>query len=352
MTTDRGEKDSSDPDWQAIPENIRHAMKCAWANGMPPLTSAVYGRWWQLESWLRSLVYVELRAAFGATWANELPKRYGSRQQGESEFRYMATPDAQNLLAYADAKALFDITLERWELFEYALLAKSVWTGRIDELLAIRNRIGHCRRPHLDDLARLEQTLRDLNGGAFTATSAFNRQWRANPEWTDVLVDGWLRNQHKTAIRLINHAEQQYDTIFELRYSRRPWAKSPDDTRTISGMPGYVWHAFWYFRSGRGFYLDKFWRDIEPLADSIFLVCADSPSSVSVSFAALEDPAIIADIIGRCFDSALYSIGHGLDGEGLEAWQARYAELDPRVHVATPWAMVEEDMRGVSIFGA
>lgn len=34
-------------------------------------------------------------------------------------------------------------------------------------------------------------------------------------------------------------------------------------------------------------------------------------------------------------------------------WASQYSDLDTRVHVgATPWAMVEESMRGVSIFGA
>jgi hypothetical protein len=350
--TKKGDKASSGADWQAIPENIRKAIMSAWASGMPPLSSAVYGRWWQLESWLRSLVYVELRAERGAAWADALPKRYESRQHGDNAFRYMKTPDSQSLLAYADASALFNITLERWELFEYALLSKGVWAGRIDELLAIRNRIGHCRRPHSDDLARLEQSLRDLNGGAFAATSAYNDQWQANADWVDVLVDGWLRNHHEDASRLVKHAERQYDTTFQLRYSRRPWAKSPANKQTICGTPGYLWHAFWYFRGGRGFILDRFWRDIESHVDNVFLVSADGPSSISVSFAAMEDPVAVADTIGRCFDAALSSIERHFACDDFGAWQAKYAQLDPRVHVGTPWTMIEESMRGVSIFCA
>jgi hypothetical protein len=198
-----------DRNWNGVAPDVQRAIQAAWAYGMPPQASALYGRWWQLESWLRSLLYVELRASFGGTWADALPKISESRQQGDTEFRYMATPDAQNRLAYADASALFKVTLENWDLFENALLSKNVWTGRIEELRAIRNRIGHCRRPHSDDLGRLEQTLRDLNGGALAATSAFNRQWIANENWKDAVVDGWLRHQHATAVRLIKHAELQ-----------------------------------------------------------------------------------------------------------------------------------------------
>jgi Swt1-like HEPN len=237
-----------DCNWKGVAPEVQRGIQAAWAHGMPPLASALYGRWWQLESWLRSLLYVELRSELGSAWGDALPKISESRQQGEIEFRYMATPDAENRLAYADASALFKITLERWNLFASSLPAKSVWTGRVEELLAIRNRIGHCRRPHSDDLARLEQTLRDLNGGAFAATAAFNDQRRANENWNDALVDGWVRKRHDTAVRLIQHAERQYETAFELRYSRRRWAKSTGQEQTVSGIPGYIWHAFWYFR--------------------------------------------------------------------------------------------------------
>lgn len=343
-----------DPDWVAAPNDVQRALLLAWANGMPPAASALYGRWWQLEAWLRTLVYVELRAARGSNWAEALPKASEVRQQREDGFHYMATPDAQNRLAYADASALFKITLDHWDLFAEYFPAKTVWTGRIEELLAIRNRIGHCRRPHSDDLTRLEQTLRDLDGGARSAAASFNRQWPADNTWTDEVVDGWVRGNHETASRLMNHAERQYDTIFELRFSRRQRAEPLGARRTISGLPGYVWHAFWYFRGARPFHLDRFWRDIRPNQDLLLMVCSESPSSLSISFAALEEPKRVSDAIGRCFDAALYSLGHGNKGEDYYSrWRRQYADLDPRVHVgATPWAMVEDAMGDVSIFGA
>lgn len=344
---------SGDPTWQALPGNIRQAVDTAWSNGMPPLASAIHARWWQLESWLRSLVYVELRAALGNGWVAALPEIAETRQKVDSDFRYMATPDAQNRLAYADVSTLFKITLERWEQFSDSLLAKNVWAGRIEELKAIRNRIGHCRRPHADDLARLEQTLRDLEAGAFAATSAFNDQSLAREDWKDAVTKGWLRGEHETASRLIEHARRQYDTIFQLRYSRRPWAAVAPDNRTIAGEPGYIWHAYWYFRGGRPFDLARFWHYIDHVHDLVLLVCADTPSSLSISFAAKEDPQAVADAIGYSFDSALMSLGRGPGDNGFEAWRARYADIDARVHVSTPWSSIEEAMRNqVSIFGA
>lgn len=337
--------------WYGVQPEVQRAIEAGWANGMPPLASALYGRWWQLESWLRSLLYVELKANLGSAWQNALPKESEMRQQGDAEFRYMATPDAEDRLAYADASALFKITMDHWGLFSVSLPAKNVWSGRIEELRAIRNRIGHCRRPHSDDLGRLEQALRDLNGGAFAATAAFNEQARALESWTDPLVDGWVKKRHDTAVRLIDHADRQYKTTFELRCSRRPWAKVPSPNQTISGVPGCIWHAFWYVRGGQAFRLDKFWRDVECFRDLIVFVCADSPSSISVSFAAVDEPKAIADVVGYCFDAALMSLQSG-PAEDYIQWLERYSELHPRVQVGTPWTSVEQAMRGVSIFAA
>lgn len=345
-------KEVPDREWAAVASEIRRAIKVSWEYGMPSMASGLYGRWWQLETWLRSLVYVELRAAAGEAWVESLPKLTELRQQGERGFHYMATPDAQDRLAYTDASVLFNIMQDRWNLFENSLLSKNVWVGRVEELLAIRNRIGHCRRPHTDDLVRLEQTLRDLDGGAFMATSAFNRQWRADENWTDAVVDGWVRMHHEVAGHLIEHANRQYETAFELRYSRRPWCESSAEKQTISGVPGHVWHAFWYFRGGRSFNLRQFWRDVEPFRNVIFMVCADSPSSVEVSFSTMDDPETISVAIGHCFDAALYSIGRGSASDDYTQWRERYAELDPRVQVVTPWSSIDESMHGVSVFSA
>lgn len=345
-------KDAPDREWTAIASELRRAIKIGWQNGMPPMASALYSRWWQLETWLRSLVYVELRAALGGAWVDALPKVAEQRQEGEREFRYMATPDAQDRLAYADASVLFNIMDSRWNLFEISLPAKNVWAGRVEELLAIRNRIGHCRRPHTDDLIRLEQTLRDLDGGAVIATTAFNRQWLADKRWADALVNGWVHMHDNVATRLIKHAERQYETTFKLRYSQRPWCKSSAGEQTIGNVPGYVWHAFWYFRGGRPFDLRGFWREIEPFRDLIFMVCTDSPSSIEVSFSAMEDPQTIADAIGHCFEAALFALGRGGATDDCMKWKERYANTDPRLQVATPWSSIDESMHGISVFSA
>jgi hypothetical protein len=319
---------------------------------MPASASALYSRWWQLETWLRSLVYVELRCALGTKWADLLPSNSANRQQQDEAYHYMKTPDAQDQLAYLDASPLLQLTHDQWELFGPYLPAQKIWAGRIEELKQIRNRIGHCRRPHSDDLDRLEQTLRDLDCGAFQATSSFNDRSRPNEKWSDVLVRDWVQRAHRCA-HLIDHATQQYDTSFRLTVSARPWAQSLTAHETqLGSRRGFVWHACWYFRGGRFFDLDQFWREIESDKDCILLVCADSASSLQVSFSALEDQHQVSDVIGRSFDSALANQRFSHDGADPVTWAKQFANVDPRVHAGTPWAAIDPTMRGVSLFSA
>jgi len=341
-------------DWIRLPNDIQDAISVAWRNGMPPSATAVYARWWQLETWLRSLVYVELRCAYGSDWVSRLPKRSEQRRLGDEAFRYMTTPDAQALLAYTDVADIFQIIETDWLLFEDALLQRDVWVGRTIELRNIRNRIGHCRRPHADDLSRLEQTLRDLEGGAFRAAATFNRQWRVPEDWDDPLIEAWVAWRHETAQRLIAHAERQYETVFDLRCSRRPWAPPTQPTCPLSGTRGYVWHAAWYMRN-RGLNLRDFWTDNAwgGLRDALLLVCATDPHSIEISFPALEDAATVAETIGTAFDLVLrHQLRGNLPQDSYKRWVEVNADLDPRVQTHSTWSIVDDSTKPISIFGA
>ena len=344
-----------EPQWTSLPPNIRSSIVAAWSNDMPPVATALYGRWWQLETWLRSLIYVELRAAFGSSWADKLPKASEKRQGKEQTIRHMATPDAQARLAYTDARDLFSIINKHWELFEASLITKSSWMGRVEELSHIRNRIGHCRRPHTDDLARLEQILRDLEGGAFRALSAFNQQWPLEADRNEPLVKSWVNGENEVAIRLLEHANRRYETSFTICHSCRPWARQLPVKASISGTKGYLWHAQWFFRGYRSLDLSAFWNDdfLQINREPILFVCASDSSSLEISFSALEDPDVIADLIGGCFEAALTHLRYGRDIDyDYESWTKLYAELDPRVQVGGRWSIVDDSTQPITLFSA
>ncbi|MEO1020738.1 MAG: hypothetical protein AAFY56_24135, partial [Pseudomonadota bacterium] len=231
----------------------------------------------------------------------------------------------------------------------------NIWRGRVEELRHIRNRIGHCRRPHADDLGRLEQTLRDLEVGAFRALLAFNRQAPLDERRDDPMVDAWVCGGHEAANRLIDHADRQYETSFSLHWSRRPWSERPTAKSWISGKKGYIWHAHWFFRGDRRVDLRRFWNDgyLDINRESVLFVCSSNSSFVEISFSALEDPDRIADVIGCCFDTILTNLKYTSDtDDDYLQWTKQHDDLDPRVQVGGPWSIVDDSTTPITIFAA
>jgi hypothetical protein len=72
---------------QGFPEGVGQAIGA----GMLASAVSLYARWWQLETWLRELVYVELRARDGIDWHDQLgvnPNRQAREEVANLSFRY------------------------------------------------------------------------------------------------------------------------------------------------------------------------------------------------------------------------------------------------------------------------
>jgi hypothetical protein len=273
--------------------------------GVPPDALAFYGRWWQLESWLREVVYVELRAKYGPAWTEHLSGRAPTRAERDQRNEYMASADAGELLAYADVSDLFDLIEDHWNLFEPLLPPRLRWQGTADELRDMRNRNAHCRRPHRDDLARLEQTLRNLEPGARRFyTSYTNDQWLSRDSH-DRLARAWVDGKHDTARRLLQHAARQYDVHFRLGYSVRPWADAPDPDR-VSGTAGVLWKPSWILGGPHTVRPADLWRRLRDRHANLLLIhVVVDLSQVTAAMSALNEPDDVADEIGRLFDDVL-----------------------------------------------
>ena len=110
---------------------------------------------------------------------------------------------------------------------------------------------------------------------------------------------------------------------FWLEYTRRPW--TPTGGSSLTGTAGVLWYANFVFRSSE---LDvgRFWAssylDQQRLAhhsigtpagggpsaqELLVHVLQPYPSSLTVTFSAVDDPAAVADAIGACFSAALSS---------------------------------------------
>ena len=334
----------------AVDPAAEAAVEAVVPHFMPAASLALYARWWQLETWLRELAYVELRASAGMQWGN-LVKAAAGRQQADAAFRHMTGADNENPLAYLDYSQLVELFENNWALFEYALIERRAWQGRQKELTQIRHRIGHLRRPHPDDLGRLEQTLRDLERGTFIALASYNRRQEPSPDrHHDPVTDGWVRNRHSVARRLVSHAERQYDTTLIVRASRRPWAVWPTQ---LDGATGVLWHAEFIMR-GRSVDARALWHDssLVPVRPLCVHLVVDDPSHVGFTFSAADSGQDVADAIGAAFDAVLMVSRARVADEEWARLARRTRNLDFRVLHATGWNIVDDTTLPISNFGA
>jgi len=322
----------------------RNALDEAIKAQVPSDAVAVFVRWWQLESWLRFLLYLELRAAYGSTWTELLPNRGLHFAERDVENSYMPSPDATNLLAYLDATELFELIRSVRGLVAYALPGEKRWEGLVDELHSIRNRVAHLRRPHPDDLRKLEQTLRDLEPGARQALEAFNQQFTLS-DVQDPLHVAWVAGEHPDAERLIGHADRQYKTSFQLLESWRPLERVASRDRPVQHRR--LIHASWYLRDGALLAPRQFWADRSldegGARDLIVLVSHLDEASISVTFSGADEPAAVADAIGTCFDLVLEHRNRRPTAAQRKRWHIDAQGLDWRVHVRTPLLMATYD---------
>jgi hypothetical protein len=331
-------------DWERAPSQVRGAIEQAVDHGTPALSVAVYSRWWQLETWLRQLVYLEFRAKWGGGWSDHLvpsqsKKRLvtaARRAEADSANRYMATPDATNVMSYVDVSVLFDLIDENWSLFEKCLLPKTRWDGWVEEVQQVRNRNAHCRRPHDDDLGRIEQLLRDLEDGAWRALIAHNvdseLQWI---EEADPVVAGWVKKQHEAA-HLVDHAARNHSVDFRLTWSKRPWA-TYEKGETITGREGFFIHATFHLQ--QSFVLprmlwDQFGSPKNVVQQGLVYLLADSPYSPSFTFAAVDGGDLVNAEIANAFNAVMVAKrGGNPPKHWLDSWRTQSAVLDHRVLV-------------------
>lgn len=131
-----------------------------------------YARLWQFETWLRAMVYVELRALLGDDWARDLNSN-SSAFKADKSLTHMPTPE-MNALSYAQLSTLTKLIDANWDCFSAYFPPKAIWDAKLQEVSQIRHRVAHFRVGHEDDLARLKQFLRDIDTGFWRFCTSYN----------------------------------------------------------------------------------------------------------------------------------------------------------------------------------
>jgi hypothetical protein len=191
----------------------------------------LYGRIWQLETWLREMVYVELKSARGPSWTDDL-KSVEAAMATEKRLIHMATRH-DSPLAFMTLGDLWEIMkrASNWPFFEGYFPPKHILEARlVSELIQIRHRVAHSRIPHRDDLARVEQFLRDVDKSFRRFTTRCNQTWPIVPAEADRVASQFLRYdqypwcevEDKKWARL-GRVERNAQYTMRIERSVRPW---------------------------------------------------------------------------------------------------------------------------------
>jgi hypothetical protein len=219
------------------------------APGLSERVLTTYVRLWQLETWLRNIVYVELRAKYGDQWIEKMQDRNVDRaRENDAQLTHMPSPEITDI-SFSSFGTLRKVIAEEWDLFKVYLPPQNIWEARIQEVEQIRHRVAHFRRGHRDDLKRVVQLLRDLDDGAWKFYASFNSASSFSPPSNDsrdpVIYEFAYLIPYRPAANIKYQGDGKFmglRTVMELDIEVvcRPW-KPPHEGVGVVGIPGYVY---------------------------------------------------------------------------------------------------------------
>lgn len=204
-------------------------------------TSKIYARLWEFETWLRRMVYIELRAKRGDEWKQGL-KPVSEAFEADKALTHMGTSE-QNDFSYAQLYQLLDLIENNWHCFENYFPPKKLWKAKTHEISQIRNRIAHFRTSHPDDLQRVEQFLRDIDQGFWKFCTSYNEKVPALPQSTDPVTEHflhldplpWGEIEPKNWAR-VGQVNRSLVVGLEVNKSYRPWFDANATNADNSGI--------------------------------------------------------------------------------------------------------------------
>lgn len=261
----------------------------------------VYARLWQLESWLREMIYVELKAKKGKNWFNF--NKTKSSYESDQELTHIPGKD-HNPLSFQTFNELLKIIENNWNLFSYYLPPKHIWAVKVEEIILIRNRCAHFRRGHSDDLSRLTQLLRDIDNGFWHFCTQYNDTKPILPPESDPVSSEFLEYdpfsfkavEENTWAR-VGTVSPNLPFIVTVGYLKRHWAT---DVASISGEIGYIYDVSFSVRNRKQIDIDKFLQQSNKYQNEIIHFCLDSfATSIRFTIPAVVGSERVIEIISN-----------------------------------------------------
>jgi hypothetical protein len=281
----------------------------------------VYARLWQLEKWLRELVYVELKSKKGRNWINF--NKTKNKYEQDKKLQHIPTTD-QSPLSYLTFSELTNLINNNWDLFSKYLPPLNLWDAKLEEIVHIRNRIAHYRKGHSDDLDRLHQLMRDIDRGFWEFCTSYNNSFPILPQDRDpvtkkyVELDPFAPKQiSEKEWATFGSAPQDMLYIVSVNILKRIWAER---TELIDGTPGYLYDVRIHIRDERQFDYKQFLVKTKTLHSEFVHICLDTFSdSIRVTIPAVIGSESIISIIDKLIDTTKYTMtqSHRINADDL-----------------------------------
>lgn len=272
--------------------------------GLPPESLETYARLWQLETWLRRMVYVELRALAGDQWASRVNQADKASRSltADKRLTHMPTP-ASTILSYAQLADLETTIGSNWPCFMPYLPPRTQWDARLEEVKQVRHRVAHFRPAHRDDLPRVTQLLRDIDEGVWHFCTSYNDAHPILPPEDDPVVTQflhldpfpWSPNPDGAWSRR-GIADPHAMFGMTVGVLRRPWV-TEEWPNPVAGTAGYLYDVRIHARQQREFNCKQFLEDTRPLHANVALIHPEGTTGVRVTIPALLGHEAVSDAI-------------------------------------------------------
>lgn len=317
-----------------------------------------YSRLWQLETWLRHMVYVELRALMGDSWTTKvkLDKAEGPLK-ADKALIHMPTSE-EYPLSYVQLWELCRIIKENRTLFDPFLPPKKIWDARMDEIAQVRHRVAHFRKENEHDLDRVVHLLRDIDKGFWKFCTSYNDRHPVLPQTDDPVVAHFLPLDPLPWVEVETSKWAQvgsipHDVWFGVTVDTtvQPWAEWENP---VAGRKGILYDVTIFLRGSRRRHFDfeRLLENTRGLHKHFVHICLGrNADDIRITIPAVLGEKPIVEILERMIDMARscaypgeWTHHKGTIKDVVDAWPEYVVESD---HALT---LLTSDMP-CSIFG-
>ncbi|MBX3113895.1 MAG: hypothetical protein KF836_04950 [Fimbriimonadaceae bacterium] len=285
---------------------------------VPEESKQLFTLCWQVEEWLRLLVYVELRRSFddlSAITDHKLNQQPIS-QKSDKAMSHMATAH-ESALSYLSLGQLWKIIIDPqyWPLFEQFFPPLEIAKGKMAEFSTIRNRVAHFRRPSASDLDRAKLFVKDLNLGLHLFCKAYtvqlNRESESRNALNASLEKMWQDHYFGIEMHLPNGdwlyagGEHQYDPLMNanITWHNKFYSDKSDEDMAVLSLSLSATNTRY-----PSFDFDSVYRATVNIHNQIIHFIVVSKSKIIFTFRASGDYGRICTLISNLLQTATSSL--------------------------------------------